>query len=265
MATKQDQKQVKPLTGIAPWFGGKRILAKDIVKRINGIPHTCYCEPFVGMGGVFFRRNSMPDSEVINDRAGDVVNLFRVIKHHHSAFIESMRYQLHSRAEFERLLDIDTAHLTDIQRAVRFYFLQRARYGGLPTGRCFPACPSRRKAIQPAVFRRFINHLYDRLATVTIENMPFEACIRRYDRKQTLFYLDPPYYGREDCYGKNLFERADFQRLASLLSSIKGRFILSLNDVPEVRQIFRGLTIRRVSTMYRMAGPKDVIELLISN
>ena len=243
MATSKTKKQVKALTGIAPWFGGKRILAKDIVKRINGLPHTCYCEPFVG----------------------EVVNLFRIIKHHHQAFIDSMRYQLHSRAEFDRLLDIDIAHLTDIQRAVRFYFLQRARYGGLPTGRCFSACPSRRKAIQPAVFRRFINHLYDRLATVTIENMPFEACIRRYDRKQTLFYLDPTYYGREDCYGKNLFKRADFQRLASLLSAIKGRFILSLNDVPEVRQIFRGFTICRVSTMYRMGGPKAAIELLISN
>lgn len=263
--TTKDQKSVKPLTGIAPWFGGKRILAKDIVKRINGILHTCYCEPFVGLGGVFFRRNLRPESEVINDLGGDVVNLFRVIKHHPNAFIEDMRYQLHSRAEFERLLDIDIAHLTDIQRAVRFYFLQRARYGGRPTDRCFPAGVSRSRAIQPAVFRRFINHLYDRLATVTIENMPFEVCIRRYDRKQTLFYLDPPYYGREDCYGKNLFGRADFQRLASLLSDIKGRFILSLNDVPEVRQIFQGFTIRRVSTLYRIAGTKADIELLISN
>ena len=92
-----------------------------------------------------------------------------------------------------------------------------------------------------------------------------KACIRRYDRKQTLFYLDPLYYGREDCYGKNLFERADFQRLASLLSSIKGRFILSLNDVPEVRQIFRSFATHRVSTLYRMASPKAAIELLISN
>jgi len=44
---------VKP---VAPYVGGKVLLAKTIIERIKAIPHTCYAEPFVGMGGVFLRR-----------------------------------------------------------------------------------------------------------------------------------------------------------------------------------------------------------------
>ena len=135
----------------------------------------------------------------------------------------------------------------------------------MPTSRSFPACPARRQAIKPAVFRRFINAVYDRLGAVAIENLSYEACIARYDRPFTLFYLDPPYYGREHYYGKNLFARDDFERLAAILKDIKGRFILSLNDVPEVRRIFRGFDIRKVSNLYRVRQPKRITELLISN
>ena len=54
----------------------------------------------------------------------------------------------------------------------------------------------------------------------------------------TLFYLDPPYFGTEDYYGPGVFSAADFEVLSTLLEGIQGRFILSLNDTPEVRAIF---------------------------
>lgn len=47
---------VRPVQPIAPWLGGKRALSRRISERIAAIPHTRYVEPFVGMGGVFFRR-----------------------------------------------------------------------------------------------------------------------------------------------------------------------------------------------------------------
>ena len=89
--------------------------------------------------------------------------------------------------------------------------------------------------------------------------------MRAYDRPETLFYLDPPCWGCENYYGKGLFERADFRRMAELLGGLKGAFVLSLSDVPEVRELFGRFRIERIGVTYKTNGTKRVTELLISN
>ena len=108
------------------------------------------------------------------------------------------------------------------------------------------------------------------LAGVVIENLPYQELIPRYDRSETLFYLDPPYWGCEGVYGAELFSRDEFTRLADLLRGIRGRFILSLNDHPGVRQCFAGCDMEVVETTYAMGyrtgkETQRVRELLISN
>lgn len=68
---------VKPINPIAPYLGGKRLLAKTIVPIIEQIPHSIYAEPFLGMGGVFFRRTQKPKCEAINDINSEIINMFR--------------------------------------------------------------------------------------------------------------------------------------------------------------------------------------------
>ena len=46
----------------------------------------------------------------------------------------------------------------------------------------------------------------------------------------------------EGYYGKGKFCREDFSVLAEMLAKIEGKFILSLNDKPEVRELFAGFT-----------------------
>jgi DNA adenine methylase len=92
--------------------------------------------------------------------------------------------------------------------------------------------------------------VHERLASVTIECLPWSEFITRYDRPDTLFYLDPPYWGSEDDYGRGLRKRSDFGRLAEQLRGIEGRFLLSLNDVPEIRRIFGGFWMEQVATSY---------------
>ncbi|MBI3446961.1 MAG: DNA adenine methylase [Magnetospirillum sp.] len=94
---------------------------------------------------------------------------------------------------------------------------------------------------------------HTRLAGVVIECLPYGEFIGRYDRPETLFYLDPPYYGCETDYGKAMFERADFERLAAQLEGVQGRFIMSLNDRPAVRSIFSAFEIEAVETFYTIA------------
>lgn len=259
---------VAPVRPPAAYVGGKKLLAKTIVKHINQIPHLSYAEPFVGMGGVFFRRTAKARSELINDYNADVANLFRVLQRHYGPFLEELQYQLTSRREFARLSATDPDTLTDIERAARFLYLQKVAYGAKVVQQAFGVEP----AGNPARFNvtrltRVLEAVRRRLYGVVIECLPFQEFIRVYDHPATLFYLDPPYWGSEGRYGHDLFCRADFAALSEQLADIKGRFILSLNDVPEVRRLFKRFHVCPVPVCYSLShkGGKWTGELLISN
>ena len=75
-------RDVQPAKPLAPWLGGKRNLAGRVIERIEAVEHSCYAEPFVGMGGIFLRRAKRPKSEILNDINGEIVNLFRIVREH---------------------------------------------------------------------------------------------------------------------------------------------------------------------------------------
>ena len=115
---------------------------------------------------------------------------------------------------------------------------------------------------------RDLADLHDRLCGVVIEQLGYADFIRRYDRPGMLFYLDPPYWGCEDDYGVEVFGRDDFARLAAQLGGIRGKFILSLNDTPGVRECFAQFRMVTADTTYTVGGgaaSKRVGEVLISN
>jgi DNA adenine methylase len=251
---------------VAPWLGGKRNLARRITTILDGIDHQTYCEPFVGMGGIFFRRTRRPAAEVINDRGRDVANLFRILQRHYPQFIETLRFQLTTRAEFERLVATNPDTLTDLERAGRFLYLQRTAFGGKVSGRNFGVAKERPARFNLTTLEPMLEDVHARLAGVVIECLDYGDFIRRYDSPSTLFYLDPPYWGSEGDYGRALFSRDDFAILAGVLASIKGCFVLSLNDVPEVREIFGAFLIDAVQTTYGIGlKATRAAELIISN
>lgn len=77
---KSDMRPAPPARPLAAYVGGKKMLARHVIARIEREPHTTYCEVFVGMGGVFFRRRFAPKAEAINDRSRDVATFFRVLQ-----------------------------------------------------------------------------------------------------------------------------------------------------------------------------------------
>lgn len=243
---------VEPLQGVAPWLGGKRNLAKRLVAIIQAHPHTCYAEPFIGMGGVFFRRTLRPKVEIINDRSADVANVFKVLQRHREPLVEAIAAFPSIRAEFERQLRIDPATLTDIERAARFIYLQYNRYGGQPRSRSFRASTLTRPQFTRSRVVDLLGRLSRRLDQVVIEELDFEAFIDRYNRPHTLFYLDPPYIDREDFYGPH-FEAADQERLVAALARVIGPFVLSINDTPRARDLFGRWNITEVEVNYPLS------------
>ena len=109
--------------------------------------------------------------------------------------------------------------------------------------------------------------LHERLSGVVIECLPWADFIHRYDRPGTLFYCDPPYWGCENDYGRGIFSRDDFTALAETLRNIKGRFVLSINDVPEIRELFAWAQIEEVATTYTISksAAKRAPELIITS
>jgi DNA adenine methylase len=186
---------------VAPYIGGKRRLASLIIERLATIPHETYVEPFVGMGGVFLRRPFRARGEVINDLSRDVATLFRILQRHYVPFMEMLRSQITSRAEFQRLVTVEAASLTDLERAARFLYLQRTAFGGKVAGRHFGVSPATPARFDVTKLAAILEAAHERLASVVIECLPYQELLPRYDRAGTLFYLDPPYWGVEGDYG----------------------------------------------------------------
>lgn len=254
---------VQPVRPVAPYMGGKRNLAGRLIERIAAIDHTLYAEPFVGMGGVFFRRKSRPKVEVINDISTDVVNLFRLLQRHYQQLLDVLKWQVCSRADFERLIATPAETLTDLERAARFLYIQRASFGAV--GRRFGTTTTNPARFDLTKIVPMLEDAHERLSPVTIERLEYGDFIRRYDTPGTLFYLDPPYLGTHDYYGKGLFSEADYGVLSDLLEGLQGRFILSINDHPRIRDLFSWAELEEVATNYRISGKvSPARELIIS-
>lgn len=261
---------VRPIDPIAPYLGGKRLLAKTIVPLIEKIPHNIYCEPFMGMGGVFFRRTKKPKCEAINDINSEIINMFRMVEKFPDYLAGMLKFKVCSRSEFKLMLATPPQLLTELERAVRYLYIQKNAFGGQTQHQAFGVATERAGSFNSERVIEAIKLLHHRLTGVYIECLPYQDFITRYDRPNTLFYLDPPYWSCENDYGKGIFSKGDFDELAKLLNGIKGKFIMSINDVPEIRRIFKMFYIKEVQTKYSIATKeagksKQAAELLVSN
>jgi DNA adenine methylase len=250
------------MVGPLAYIGGKNRLAKKIIKLFP--EHTTYVEPFAGGAQVLFHKEPSP-VEVLNDLDGDIVNLFRVCQAHHEELLRCMKFMLVSRNWFALVKTQSPEALTDIQRAARFLYLQKNSFAGLVRNQNYRYSVVGPPSFNPQRLPELLENAHHRLARVQIESLPYEEILRRFDRPQTLFYLDPPYWHRK-LYRFN-FTDQDFTKLAERLHGIRGKFIVSINDVAEVREIFRGFTQHEVDLHYtaqQVAG-KRYRELLITN
>lgn len=247
------------------WIGGKSKLTDNIVGLIPD--HAHYGEVFCGAGWLFFKKQPSR-FESLNDINSDLICFYRCVQNHLEETCRQFKWLLTSRETFEDFKkQRDVRGLTDIQRAVRFYYCQRMAFGGRVVGQTFGVSPNQAPGINLVRIEEELSAVHLRLARVVIENLSWTDYLDRYDRADTFFYLDPPYWGTEDYYGKDLFPRDDFTRLADQLGQLKGKFILSLNDCGGVRNTFAPFRIQSVKTTYSCAreSVNTAGEVLIMN
>ena len=247
------------------WIGGKKALRDEIISRFP-TDYKRYIEVFGGGGWVLFHKNPGNDFEVYNDRNPNLANLYRCVRDHPDELISELTYALNSRTDFDYIRKImkTPTEIPDVKRAAYFYQLIRYSYAsGLDS-----------YASQPhSMWNNFplITNACARLQKVVIENKDFEKLIDQYDRPESFFYCDPPYFETEDYYEDVGFTKADHIRLADRLSSIEGKYLLSYNDCPEIRELYesRGARIESISRLSNIAqryeAGKQYDELIISN
>jgi DNA adenine methylase len=249
-------------SGPLSYIGGKNRIANQIVAILP--KHTTFAEPFAGGAQVLFHKEPS-EAEILNDLNDDIVNFFRVVQLHYEEFLRYLQFILVSRKWFSLFQSQNPATLTDIQRAARFFYLQKNGYAGLVRDPHYSYSVLAPKSFNPARIREIIESAHRRLGRVQIECLPYEEILKRFDRPTTVFYLDPPYWKR-NLYRFN-FTEADFQKLEERLRHIRGKFVLSLNDLPEVRELFHRFRFREIELCYtaQSTAGKRYRELLITN
>ena len=238
--------------------GGKRLLRKAICERFPDADRfDRYIEVFGGAAWVLLYKDKHAQMEVYNDGDGELVNLMRCIKYHSGELQREISGYYNSREMFlDALEQLHCRGFTDIQRAARYFIKMRISYGA--NGRQF-GC--NKKPLQKST--EYLSTVSERFSTVVIENKNYDDLIKVYDRPKAFFYLDPPYYGTEKMYDVS-FTKEDHLNLKQHLSSIKGLFLLSYNDDPFIRELYRDFNIEPIQRSNNLSKG-DYNELLISN
>jgi len=248
---------------IIPWMGGKTRLSKEILPLFP--EHTCYVEVFAG-GAALFYKKAPAKVEVLNDINGDLVNLYRVVQHHLEEFVRQFKWAISSRQVYEWEKQKQPETLTDIQRAARFYYLQKLAFGGKVDGQTYGTATTTAPRLNLLRLEDDLSAAHLRLARVNIENLDWVKIIKKYDREHTFFYLDPPYFETAG-YGVD-FGLEQYEKMAELARSIKGKMLISINDHKVIQETFKGLSNKRLKINYTVGGShnkKQAHELLIWN
>lgn len=214
---------------ILRWPGGKRRLLKHILPLIR--PHKTYVEGFAGGLALLLAKERSP-AEIVNDIDGDLVNLYRHAQYHLDALIAEVEWTTHSRQNLSDL--IQQPGLTGLQQAARFLMRNRMSFGGY--GSTY-AVTRDAQASRSAVLEA-LRALNSRLDKVSVENLPYERLLALYDGPKTLWFLDPPYTsGETGLYP--VWTAQQMATFASAVADLRGDWIVTVNDSPANRALFR--------------------------
>jgi DNA adenine methylase len=244
------------------WRGGKRNLRKEIISMIP--EHYCYIEPFAGALWVYFGKEKS-ETEIINDIDKNLITFYSVLKNNYNDFIKKFDTYLVSRDEFEYLKNLDDSELDDVMLAYKFFYVNKNSFGGDMTS--FNSYYRDSPYLNDKALK-LLKKAHQRLKDTWIENQDYKKIIEKFDRSDSFFYLDPPYYETNNGSYKS-GKDINFNELRDILSNVKGKWLLSINDNEYIKQLFDGFYFKEIDVQYNMSkdssGRGKFGELLISN
>lgn len=233
---------------MVPWMGGKLRLVPQILALLPH--HHTYVEVFGGSGAVLLNKAPSP-VEIWNDLDGELVNLFMTVRDHPAEFIRHVRSLPYARTlrQAWRTQFYGGAWPKDrFERAVRYYYLVRSSFfGHIDKGWRFALKTDEATRMYNCVGE--VEQIAQRLIGVQIDHKDFQECIRCYDRANVAMYCDPPYYGAVP-YRKKIppFTEQCHLDLARILAKLRCKWLLTYNDHPRIRELYKGFKTTEVAT-----------------
>lgn len=232
--------------------GGKSRAIKQILPLIP-TKITEFREPFVGGGSVFFAIRNIFGSNIksywINDLNYDLYCFWKQARDNVSALVDELT-KIHTttkdgRALFEELtkdkdlLCNDKDMLSEFERAVRFFVLNRITFSGVVDSGGYS---------QGAYEKRFTRSSIDRvemisraLSDVKITNEDYTASL--FDENNDVFiFLDPPYLKATESklYGTRgtLHTTFNHKQFADNMKKCPHKWLITYDDSPKIRELF---------------------------
>lgn len=243
--------------------GWKSKLSKEIIKLFP--KHKHYVEVFWWGLSVLFTKDRSK-LETINDINNELINLWKVMKLYPQSLSHYLNQLFISRVIFDNIKLKKHTPRNHIEKAAFFYYLISQSFWSKWTNFAMNSKSWRK----PKNLWRSFQKWSDRLKFVTIENMSFQELIKKYDKEETFFYLDPPYYNYEKHYS-SWFKKSLHYELRDLLKNTKWKFLLSYNDCKEIRELYKDFKIINSKEINYTLGSnvhnnqKIVSELYITN
>lgn len=222
--------------------------------------HKIYVEVFGGAASVLLAKPPS-EIEVYNDRNGWLVNFFETVRNSPVQFLEKCRWLHYSRQlyyEWRDQLeeDIETVGLDRVEAAVRTAYTISSAFVGDPTkGWRFDRSGAHGGSASWTNIAGRVAYLSQRLRSVNIDHLDFRKCIRNWDSAGTLFFLDPPYLSTVSK-GYYSFIEQDHKDLAQLLAGIHGKFIMTYDDTPEIREFYKRFSLLPFRTSHNSVKVK---------
>lgn len=212
--------------------GAKWSLAHWIISHFP--EHHSYLEPFFGSGAVLFTK-ARSNIETINDRDGDVINLFAWIKKDPERLARAVYWTPYARAIYEKAWEAQYTETDSFQRAVDFYIRMMMGHGFRTTGEKVGwknDIQGRERAYAADNWSKIPDIIFsaaERLRGVQIENRPAIELIQRFNFQNVLIYADPPYllHTRNRRQYRCEMTDTDHLELLEVLKAHQGPVILS--------------------------------------
>jgi len=265
------------------WAGGKNQLLEQFrnlyPKKIQG-----YFEPFLGGGAVFFyiKKKHNPKNIHLSDINPELINCYEVVKNSSDALIELLKIHKskHSKEYYYAIRRQDPDHLSRVEAAARFLYLNKTCFNGLyrvnskgkfnvPIGSYIDKAPG--------IFdEKTIKEASALLQAAKLTTEPFENILSKAG-KGDFIYLDPPYLPLSKSsyftsYTKDDFSEKDQKKLAEVFRMLdkKGCLVmLSNSDHPLIRSLYSGYRMETVKASRAIncigSGRGKITELVILN
>jgi len=202
-------------------------------------PHKIYVELFAGSGAIFFAK---PKAElsVLNDLDKKVIRKFNLIK---KAPTDPEKYpKIKSSLEaYKHFFDHHGDSVAD--RIVAERIASCNGYAGKPIEKSSMIY----KTNFPNMLIKMMGEYQDKLEGVRLDTKDYAKIVKKYDSPETFFFIDPPYENTSKTFGYAQDQGFDFERLEQVLSTIKGNFLMTINDSPRIRKLFAKFHIKKVN------------------